>query len=282
MNEAAQWWNTVRLLTHSLDSDEEGLVANTTQICAVHNCDSLKDVRGWCRKHYQRWRKTGDPEAVLTVQKPDACTIEGCERPVHGRGLCGAHWNRQHRHGHPLGGGPDRQRSTEICTADGCERPYLALGFCGPHYKAHRLATNPEYRDRKNAAWRKWAAENAEYVRDQKKAWSEANPERRRELMARWRRKHPAASAADGFQRRRRRAALPDDVAEMVDPSVVYARDQGLCHICGNGVDRSVPWPEPMSATMDHIIPVADPASTHSYDNMALAHWNCNQRKGYR
>jgi|SRR5690349_21219393 len=282
MGEAERCWSTARLLTHSLDSGEEGLVTNATRICAVQDCESPWYGRDWCSKHYQRWRKTGDPEAVLTVQKPDACTIDGCERAVHGRGLCGAHWRRQHKHGHPLGGGPDRQRGIETCTVDDCKRPYKAAGRCGPHYKAHLLASNPEYRERKNAAWRAWQAQNAAYVREKNKAWKEANPERRREIVARWRKEHPAASAASGFQRRRRKAGLPDDVAEMVDPAVVYARDKGICHICGIEVDRSIPWPESMSATMDHVIPVADPASTHSYDNLALAHWNCNRRKGYR
>lgn len=255
---------------------------NTTQNCAVSTCNRPRGTRGFCTMHYQRWRKTGDPEATLAVRKPDACTIQGCERPVHGRGLCGAHWNRNHRHGDPLGGGLDRQKTIGACSVDGCERPDKATGLCSAHYKVHLLATSPEYRERKNSAWRTWATEHADYLREQKKAYSEANPERRRELMAKWRAEHPAASAAGGFRRRRRKAGLPDDVAEMVDPAVVFARDGGICRICGDAVDNQVPWPDPLSATMDHIIPVKDPESTHSYSNMALAHWDCNRRKQAR
>ena len=33
------------------------------------------------------------------------CTIDGCEKPTVGRGWCRKHYNRWHRHGDPLGGG---------------------------------------------------------------------------------------------------------------------------------------------------------------------------------
>lgn len=31
--------------------------------CAVDGCGNLTDARGWCKKHYARWRKYGDLEA---------------------------------------------------------------------------------------------------------------------------------------------------------------------------------------------------------------------------
>ena len=30
--------------------------------CSVSECSNSVIARGWCPKHYQRWRKTGDPE----------------------------------------------------------------------------------------------------------------------------------------------------------------------------------------------------------------------------
>ena len=39
------------------------------------------------------------------------------------------------------------------------------------------------------------------------------------------------------------------------------------------------PVSHPMSATVDHIVPVSDAASEHSYANTQLAHFDCNRRK---
>lgn len=33
--------------------------------CAVQGCDRNAVTRGWCGKHYQRWREYGDPEAPM-------------------------------------------------------------------------------------------------------------------------------------------------------------------------------------------------------------------------
>jgi hypothetical protein len=29
--------------------------------CSIEGCEKRHDARGWCRKHYQRWQKHGDP-----------------------------------------------------------------------------------------------------------------------------------------------------------------------------------------------------------------------------
>lgn len=35
-----------------------------TERCRIEGCDGPAQRRGWCRKHYLRWWKTGDPLAV--------------------------------------------------------------------------------------------------------------------------------------------------------------------------------------------------------------------------
>lgn len=37
--------------------------------CTVEGCDKKAIGRGWCSKHYERWRKYGSPNTVLQVQK---------------------------------------------------------------------------------------------------------------------------------------------------------------------------------------------------------------------
>ena len=34
--------------------------------CSIDGCEKPHDARGWCRKHYQRWQKHGDPLAGNT------------------------------------------------------------------------------------------------------------------------------------------------------------------------------------------------------------------------
>jgi len=54
---------------------------------------------------------------------------------------------------------------------------------------------------------------------------------------------------------------------------------QNTCGICGHPVDFTLKAPHPMSATADHIIPVAKNGHPSDIDNLQLAHWTCNRQK---
>lgn len=212
------------------------------------------------------------------MQATRTCTIDGCERPARRRGWCGAHHQRFLRHGDPLGGGPDRAAAPPVCVVEGCDKAPVGRGLCNSHWKADRLADS-EYRERKNAAWRAWAETHADQRAAYQRQYREDNAASIAERMAWWRAQNPGASAVSGWTRRRRAYGLPEDIVEVVDPAVVFDRDEGVCQLCGRLVDPGIPWPEPWSPTLDHTIPVCDPTSTHSYSNTVLAHWDCNRRK---
>lgn len=53
-----------------------------------------------------------------------------------------------------------------------------------------------------------------------------------------------------------------------------------ICAICGKPVDKTLKYPDPMSATVDHIIPVSQNGDPSSLDNLQLAHRVCNGMKG--
>lgn len=38
-------------------------------ICSIHGCDLKVYGRGWCKKHWTRWRRNGDPELRLRAKK---------------------------------------------------------------------------------------------------------------------------------------------------------------------------------------------------------------------
>ncbi len=54
---------------------------------------------------------------------------------------------------------------------------------------------------------------------------------------------------------------------------------QTVCGICGKPVDFSIKYPHPLSACIDHIIPVAKGGHPSDIDNLQLAHWCCNRQK---
>lgn len=58
----------------------------------------------------------------------------------------------------------------------------------------------------------------------------------------------------------------------------VYAT-QTVCGICGKPVDFNLKYPHPLSACIDHIIPVAKGGHKSDIDNLQLAHWTCNRQK---
>ena len=54
---------------------------------------------------------------------------------------------------------------------------------------------------------------------------------------------------------------------------------QSVCAICGKPVDKSLKYPNPMSPTVDHIIPLSKNGDPASLDNLQLAHRYCNRMK---
>jgi 5-methylcytosine-specific restriction endonuclease McrA len=58
----------------------------------------------------------------------------------------------------------------------------------------------------------------------------------------------------------------------------IYAT-QDVCGICGRPVDFNLKYPDPMSPTIDHIIPVAKGGHPSDIDNLQLAHFRCNRMK---
>ncbi len=54
---------------------------------------------------------------------------------------------------------------------------------------------------------------------------------------------------------------------------------QTVCGICGREVDKSLKFPHPLSATVDHIIPISQGGHPSDIENLQLAHLSCNQAK---
>ena len=58
----------------------------------------------------------------------------------------------------------------------------------------------------------------------------------------------------------------------------IYAT-QSVCGICGQQVDFALRYPNPMSKTVDHIIPINRGGHPSDLANLQLAHLSCNRQK---
>lgn len=54
---------------------------------------------------------------------------------------------------------------------------------------------------------------------------------------------------------------------------------QSICAICGRPVDKELKAPDPMSPTIDHIIPVSKGGHLTDLSNLQLTHRVCNLAK---
>lgn len=71
--------------------------------CSVDGCNGSVASKGWCMKHYTRWRRHGDPSKISrsppSFSHPPVCQYESCGKPSKTRGYCATHYTRLIRHG---------------------------------------------------------------------------------------------------------------------------------------------------------------------------------------
>lgn len=100
-----------------------------------------------------------------------------------------------------------------------------------------------------------------------------------------WNRRQPPARLCSQYcrdahyTRNRQHCRAAGGNGETIEMADLYARDGGLCGICREPVDRALEWPDPMSASVDHVLPF-NRGGLHTWDNVQLAHLACNVRKG--
>lgn len=56
--------------------------------------------------------------------------------------------------------------------------------------------------------------------------------------------------------------------------------EEHTCWLCGQDVDKTLPYLDPMAPEVDEVIPVSLGGSPYDRDNCRLAHRICNVRRG--
>lgn len=135
------------------------------------------------------------------------------------------------------------------------------------HYertKEIRLAQSAAWysanRARKNETSRRYYVEHAEQIAEARARWFDQNPGYMAEYM------------------RRRRATVRGVTVGEVDLDALWT---GSCGICGDLLDPNTAHPDPMSKSIDHIVPISR-GGAHEQSNLQWAHLICNIRKGAR
>lgn len=59
----------------------------------------------------------------------------------------------------------------------------------------------------------------------------------------------------------------------------IFARDGWLCHLCGNPVPPELEHPDPLCASVDHVVPLSR-GGDDTAENVACSHLVCNLSKG--
>lgn len=103
--------------------------------CAIAGCPNLATSRGWCLKHYHRWRRHGDPlyQSHIT-NMGETCSVEGCERQAIARRYCTNHYRRWLEHG-------DATTNLKVkydgvpCSVEGCQEQAKLHGLCVKHFR---------------------------------------------------------------------------------------------------------------------------------------------------
>jgi len=72
------------------------------------------------------------------------CAVESCERQKFGLGYCSRHYQKFKKYGNPLGGSGSGRKVQHInCTIDNCDKPHAAQGLCQMHYRRNALYGSP-------------------------------------------------------------------------------------------------------------------------------------------
>lgn len=69
--------------------------------CIIDSCNNKYYSKGFCKVHYDKNRRHGDPLFEEALRKNSPCSIEGCKKPFFSNDLCQMHNARLQRHGNP-------------------------------------------------------------------------------------------------------------------------------------------------------------------------------------
>lgn len=183
------------------------------------------------------------------------CSIADCNKIHDSNGWCRSHNNYYIRH-HPEMF-PDKPR----CSENDCERIAEGKGLCKTHYNRSRQGYKSSF---------------VECSRCGTTILNETGGRKYcdlcSEIVLKTRR-------AVGHRKQRYIKKNVSYIGEKFESTYVFERDNWVCSFCKCIIDRNEKWPSPLSASVDHIIPVRHGGSD-TLANVRTAHLHCNISDG--
>lgn len=239
------------------------------RICVGPACQRPSRVKGMCSGHYAQ-AKRGDALSPLRPRSSagrtcEVCGVEFVAKMAEQR-ACGRECGRFVQFGWPVS-----TLAWRTCAV--CSRPYTTRGKrrCGcTGYYARRTGTT-------RIAQCRYCTLPIEYVvtgcGGKALVCDTCKRERAKALRAQ-------RNRLFGKTYRSRARAYGVEY-EPVNRIKVFSRDGWRCQLCGKPVKRDAKAPDPLSPSIDHVIPMSV-GGPHTYANTQCAHFLCNSLKGNR
>lgn len=220
-------------------------MAKANSTCSVPDCEGTVKGRGWCSKHYERWRKYGDLDRVELPRQ---------NKPQHSG-----------------------------CNVGGCGGKHFAKKMCRVHYRAADYQAKRAERQEQMQAYRSDPG-NREKAKATSRAWREANPERAVAASRAWYQANRATALdyrtayrqanrdqvrINNAKRKKRMATVAVSDLTVQQWQDIKAAWDHRCAYCGD---------TPENLTMDHYLPIVK-GGNHTASNIVPACMTCNCKK---
>jgi 5-methylcytosine-specific restriction endonuclease McrA len=127
-----------------------------------------------------------------------------------------------------------------------------------------------------------WYEKNGDSVRARALAVAQSDPQGNRDRANAWNaanKDRHLARARDA--KHKRRAQIESVEHERVDYQRIWVEQAGVCGLCDELMDWDIKFPDPLSKSVDHIMPISR-GGGHVQENVQWAHLGCNLSKGAR
>lgn len=253
--------------------------------CSVNECERVKIRHGYCEPHLVELHQSG-----VEFNLP-ACVWPDCELLGLTRSMCSKHYARAKivkEYETPWISWGEREakrasdkvaRSKLRCIWPGCGSPDIhAFELCKNDYRrAKDVGSHTE-------PWKLWKPGGNCIVcgtwfdgtiHGQKFCSTRCN-------MLNWKSENVERVRVLGREHARRRRAVTRGLnAEKFTDKQVRDRSGDKCYLCGKNIDFTLSHPHDKSPSVDHITPISK-GGTHTLDNVAMTHLDCNKRKSAR